>query len=331
VNDLSRAFLTGGSGLVGGHLLERLVASGTRVSCLVRSGAAEQTIIGRGGDPVRGSLFDVEGLASAMSGADVVFHVAGVNDTCPRDVSAMDRVNVEGTKAVIAAAAAGGVGRVVYTSSAAAIGERSGTIGTEATEHCGEYLSPYARSKHLAEVAAFDEASVRGVDLVAVSPSSVQGPGRASGSAEILLRVLNTKRPILVNTILSIVDIEDCTAGHIGAARLGRPGERYLLSGRSIGVGDAVELMSSIVGREMRPRWISEATARRLGIPATRVLAWVHPTAGICPALVRTLLHGHRFDGSRAERELGITYHPIEDTFSRTIAWFANEGLIEAD
>lgn len=327
----SRAFLTGGSGLVGGHLLERLVASGTRVSCLVRSEAAERAIVERGGEPVPGSLFDVERLTRDMSGADVVFHVAGVNDTCPIDVSGMDRVNIEGTRAVVAAAAAGGVGRVVYTSSAAAIGERRGTIGTEATEHCGEYLSPYARSKHLAEVAAFDEASMQGIDLVAVNPSSVQGPGRTSGSAEILLRVLNTKHPILVDTMLSIVDIEDCTAGHIRAARHGRAGERYLLSGRSLSVGDAVELMSSIIGREMRPRWISERTARQLGIPAARVLAWIRPTAGICPALVRTLLHGHRFDASRAERELDVTYHSIEDTFSRTIAWFSDEGLIEAD
>ena len=327
----SSAFLTGGSGLVGGHLLGRLTASGTSVAALVRSEEAERAVTERGGEPVRVDLLDVEGLTRAMSGVDVVFHVAGVNDTCPRHVDVMDRVNVDGTRAVVAAGAAAGVGRVVYTSSAAAIGERQGTVGTEATEHCGDYLSPYARSKHLAEIAAFEEAEVQGVDLVAVNPSSVQGPGRSSGSAEILLRVLNTTRPVLVDTFLSIVDIEDCTAGHLGAARHGTPGERYLLSGASIRVADAVAIASTAVGSEIRPRWISTAFARHVGVPIAGVLSWVRPSAGVCSALVHTLLHGHRFDGTRAVRELGIEYHAIEDTFVRTIEWFVDEGLLEAE
>lgn len=327
----SSAFLTGGSGLVGGHLLERLTASGTRVSALVRSPSAQRKVAERGAEPVPGDLFDAAGLARSMRGADVVFHVAGVNDTCPRDVAAMDRVNVEGTRAVIAAAALAGVERVVYTSSAAAIGERKGEIGGEATVHCGEYLSPYARSKHIAEIAAFDQASRCGIDLIAVSPSSVQGPGRATGSAEILLRVLNARRPILFDTFLSIVDIEDCANGHIAAAIHGRPGERYLLSGASISVPDAVAVASGIVGRNLTPQWISERAMTGFGIPAARVASWVRPSSGICPGLIRTLVHGHRFDGSKAERGLSIVYHPIEDTFMRTIEWFRAQGLIKAN
>ncbi len=327
----SSAFLTGGSGLIGGHLLARLAASGTRVSALVRSPSAQRKVAERGAEPVPGDLFDTAGLARSMRGIDVVFHVAGVNDTCPRDVGAMDRVNVEGTRAVIAAATLAGVERVVYTSSAAAIGERKGEIGTEVTVHSGEYPSPYARSKHLAEIAAFDQASRCGIDLIAVNPSSVQGPGRATGSAEILLRVLNARRPILFDTFLSIVDIEDCVSGHIAAARHGRPGERYLLSGASISVPDAVAVASGIVGRNLTPRWISERAMIGFGIPAARVASWVRPSSGICPGLIRTLVHGHRFDGSKAERGLSIIYHPIEDTFMRTIEWFRAEGLVKAN
>lgn len=325
----SNAFLTGGSGLVGGHLVKRLVASGVHVSALVRSDAAGRVVTAHGAEPTHGDLFDIDGLARSMRGADVVFHVAGVNDTCPRDVPAMDRVNVGGTRAVIAAAASAGVERVVYTSSAAAIGERIGTVGTEETVHCGEYPSPYARSKYLAEIGAFDEATKWGIDLVVVNPSSVQGPGRSTGSAEILLRVLNTRRPMLIDTTLSIVDIEDCTTGHIGAALHGRAGERYLLSGASISVADALDIASGITGREITPRWIPERIVRVVGVPAAGVVSLIRPSLGICPALIRTLLHGHRFDGSKAERDLGIVYHPIEDTFRRTIDWFKAEGLLE--
>jgi dihydroflavonol-4-reductase len=251
-----------------------------------------------------------------------------VNETCPRDVTAMDRVNVDGTMSVIRAAAAAGVGRVVYTSSAAAIGEEAGMIGTEATVHSGTYVSPYARSKHRAEVAALEQAAASGVDLVVVNPASVQGPGRSGGSARILLYALRSRRPVLVHTMISLVDIEDCTAGHIAAASRGRTGQRYLLSGATVPVADAVDLAAATTGRVVAPRWIGAGTLRSVGKTAAWLMHMVRPHSGICPALIETLLHGHRFDGSRAERDLALRYTPIEDTFARTIQWFEEQGLI---
>jgi dihydroflavonol-4-reductase len=263
-----------------------------------------------------------------MWGVDIVFHVAGVNEMCSKDPGAMDRVNIDGTVAVIEAAAVNGVRRVVYTSSAAAIGERRGMVGTEHTVHSGEYLSAYARSKHLAEVAAFEAADRLGVDLVVVSPSSVQGPGRSTGSAELLIRVLNSKHPILVDATLSIVDIEDCTRGHINAAEHGRAGERYILSGATLSVSEAVNLLAAASGRSIEPRWISESLIRSVGMAAARVVGAVRPSAGICPELITTLLHGHRLHGSKAANELRFAYRDVVDTFERTVRWFEDEDLI---
>lgn len=325
------AFLTGGSGIVGGHLLAALIGGGVAVRALARSEAAAGAVSDHGAVPVFGDLFDADALAEGMSGVDVIYHVAGVNESCSRDPRAMDRVNIDGTVAVIRAAAATGVRRVVYTSSAAAIGEREGTIGVEETVHSGEYLSAYARSKYLAEMVATEEASRLGVDLVVVSPSSVQGPGRATGSAELLLRALNSKRPLLVDVMLSIVDIEDCTTGHINAARYGSVGERYILSGATLSVAEVVDLLATVTGREIHPRWVSESLVRRLGIPAARIVAVVKPSLGVCPDLIRTLLHGHRFDGSKAAKELRFTYREPSDTISRTVQWFAEKGLVRGD
>jgi len=328
VTRANKAFLTGGSGLVGGHLLGRLVESGWVVDALVRSSEAAEKVTAFGGVAVRGDLLDSAGLAVLMRGAATVFHVAGVNDTCPRDTGPMDRVNIEGTRSVVKAAGEAGVGRVVYTSSAAAIGESAGAIGTEDSVHSGTFLSPYARSKYLAEIAAFAEADLHGVDLVAVNPSSVQGPGRATGSAEILIRMLNASRPILVDTSISIVDIEDCTDGHIAAATLGEPGTRYLLSAKAVSVADAVSVMERVLGRPVRPRWLPASVVRTLGMPLAWVAGSAKPDAGICPALVRTLLHGHRFDASRATDELGVVFRPATETLERTAEWLIAEGYV---
>jgi len=323
------AFVTGGSGLVGGHLIGGLVSEGWSVDALVRSRDAAEKVTALGASPVPGDLFDTSGLAGAMGRASIVFHVAGVNDTCPRDPGSMDRVNIEGTRSVVGAAAAAGVERIVYTSSAATIGEAAGVLATEATPHSGGFLSPYARSKYLAEQAAFAEANRLDIDLVAVNPSSVQGPGRATGSAGILIRILNSRRPILVDTNISIVDIEDCTMGHIAAATHGEPGARYVLSARPITVADAVSVTAEFLGQPIVPRWVPTRVAKAVALPLVWIAGKARPDAGICPALVRTLLHGHRFDATRATEQLGVTFRPATETLERTAEWLVAEGYVE--
>lgn len=319
--------VTGGSGLVGGDLIDHLVARGDTVRALVRSDRAAGIVSARGADPVTVDLFDHDSVRDGSWGADVLYHVAGVNEMCPRDPSLMDRVNIDAVRTVIAAAADAGVGRVVHTSSGAAIGEADGITGTEDIVHNGEYVSRYARSKHLGEVAALEQGQSSDIDVVVVSPSSVQGPGRSSGSARILLYVLTASRPFLYDTTMSFIDVRDCSRGHIAAAERGRAGRRYLLSGASLKASEAVVLAEEITGERIHPRWLGESTVRSLGGAG----AWAASlfSRQVCPDLVRTLLHGHRFDGSRAEHELGIRYTPIRETFTDTIAWFESEGLLD--
>ena len=131
--------------------------------------------------PSAGDLFDEGALVAGMHGCDTVFHVAGVNAMCLRDPNAMLRTNVDGSASVVQAAARAGVARVVFTSSAATIGEPRGVVGTEDTPHRGTFLSAYERSKFLAERRVLELGAELGVDVVCVNPSSVQGPGPDRG------------------------------------------------------------------------------------------------------------------------------------------------------
>jgi dihydroflavonol-4-reductase len=125
------------------------------------------------------------------------------------------------------------------------------------------------------------------------------------------------------------VDIEDCTTGHINAAIHGRAGERYILSGATLTVAAAIGLLSDASGNTINPRWVSEGAVRSAGMAVARVAAVARPSLGICPELIVTLLHGHRFNGSRASTDLRFTYTPVADTFSRTVAWLGERGLID--
>jgi dihydroflavonol-4-reductase len=320
--------VTGGGGVVGGALVRRLVGDGRTVRALSRSDASGGSLREMGAEPARGDVLDRASLIEAMRGCATVFHVAGVNAMCLRDPAPMLRTNVEGSANAIRAAAEAGVGRVVYTSSSSAIGEAHGTVGREDSPHRGWYLSAYERSKHDAERLAFGLAEELGVDVVAVSPSSVQGPGRATGSARLLLEVANGRLPLLVDTTISLVDIDDCAEGHVRAEARGTPGERYLLSGATLTTREAVAMLERVWGLPRRvrfaPAWVASAGGR-LAWAGARLL---RRDAPVCPEAVRTLLHGHRYDGSKATRDLGLSYTPVEETLRRTLEWCAERRLV---
>ena len=322
--------MTGGSGLIGTALVKRLVSRGDSVVALARSDSSERSLSSLGASVVRGDGLDEDVLAGAMDGCAVMFNVAGINSLCVDDPGPMERLNARGPMVAVRAASRAGVARVVHTSSASTIGEAPGTVGTEASAHRGWYLSTYERTKTEGERAAFAEARSLDLDLVCVNPSSVQGPGRAGGTARFLLAFLDGRLKVFVPTNVSLVDIADCVEGHLLAAERGVAGERYLLSGMALTLTEALTLAASVAGVDRRPRLLPRPVAT---VAATAVewgfrMARRHPP--VCREMVRTLLHGHRYDGSRATRELGLSYTEPRETLSRTVEWARAEGLLRS-
>ena len=322
--------VTGGTGFLGRALVERMLGARDQVKALARSDAATGELGALGAEPVRGDVLDLEALAAAMRGCDVVYHAAGANAFCVRDPSPMFEVNVRGSRNVVFAAARAGVRRVVYTSSAATLGEAGGTIGSEESPHRGWFLSDYERSKFEAEQAVFASARETGLEVVSVNPASVQGPGRATGSARLLLDYLNGRLKAVVDSQLSLVDIADCTEGHLLAGSRGTPGERYVLSGATLSVRDGLALVASLVGVDRPLRALPPSLAMAVATAAEAVGRVRRRNPRICRELARTLIHGHAYDGSKATRRLGLRYTPIEETLRRTVDWWVEQQLVHA-
>jgi dihydroflavonol-4-reductase len=320
--------VTGGTGYLGRAILERLLARGERVMALARSETSARVLGELGAEPVRGDVLDLEALASAMRGCNIVYHAAGANAFCVRDPSPMFEVNVRGSHNVVQAAARAEVERVVYTSSAATLGERKGTVGDERSPHRGWFLSNYERSKFEGERAVLAAADETGVEVVCLNPASVQGPGRSTGSTRLLLDYLNGRLKAVVDSTLSLIDIADCTAGHLLAASKGKAGERYVLSGATLTVREGLALLASVAGVEQPLRTLPPSLALAVAT-AAEAWAWIRrDTPRICRELARTLSHGHAYDGSKAAAELGLRYTPIEETLRRTIEWWVEKRLV---
>ena len=325
---MSRVFVTGGSGVIGSALVARLVERGDHVVALARSDAAAAALEGRGAYVVRGDTVDQAALVRGMDGCACAFHVAGVNALCVEDERPLQRVNVDGAVAAVRAAAQAGVPRLVHTSSAATIGEPPGVVGKEDTPHRGWYLSTYERTKTEGERAALATARELGQDVVCVNPSSVQGPGRAGGTGRFLIAFLDGRLKLFVDTHVSMVDIADCVEGHLLAAERGVSGERYVLNGMTLTIMQALALATDVAGVERSPRLVPRrlATAAATAVEGAFRLVRRHPP--VCREMVNTLLHGHRYDGSRAERDLGLRYTDPRETVRRTVEWARAEGLL---
>jgi len=316
--------VTGASGFLGRAIVEELVATGRPVRALARSDSSAQRLIALGAEPVRGDLRDRSSLEAGFEKCETVFHVAGANAFCVPNPRPMFEVNVAGSRTVVLAAAAAGVSRVVYTSSAATLDVASPS-GRRTPRR---FLSEYARSKDEAERAVMEAATTTGLTVICVNPASVQGPGRTSGTARLLIGYLNGKLPAAVDGPLNVIDIADCTRGHLLAEERGVAGERYLLCGASMTLRSGLALLSRLTGLADPPRFLPAKLAMAASACIEVVARVRRKPTRYCREMVRTLIEGAAYDGAPAARDLGLVYTPIEDTMRRTIRWYLAQGLI---
>ena len=318
--------VTGGTGVVGTPVVRYLVEAGREVRGLARSEASASRLAGMGAVPVLGDIGDPDSLAKAVAGCEVVYHIAGLVSFCPRRPDRLYEVNVEGSRNVVRAARRAGVRRLVHTSSVVAVGEKPGTVGTEATSHRGYYFSHYGRSKQQGESAAFEEAGE--MEVVVVNPASVQGAGRVMGTGGLLLQAVNGRFRFLVDTPISIVDTDDCALGHLAAEQRGIPGQRYILSGFTITLRQAVALMGDLTGRRYRIRFIPRGVLAPVSLIAD-VAGQFIDSVPLCKETVQLMRFGASYDGSRATGELGLKYRSARETFTGALESFRAAGLTD--
>jgi dihydroflavonol-4-reductase len=322
----SRVLVTGGTGFLGGLLLTRLVREGRQVRALVRRAGDRERLPTPEVELALGDLADEEALARAADGCEVVYHAAGVNQLCLPDPTPLYQVNVEGTRHLLWAAQRAGVRRVVYTSSAATLGvDQHHRPLDETAPPPPQLTSHYARSKLEAELVAL---GFTAVEVVALNPSSVQGPGRVTGTAKVFLDYLNGKLPFDLPSRFGICYTEDCVNGHLLAEAKGRPGQRYVLNTATVSNREAIDLIAVIAGLTDRPRTLPLplAMATAACLESFARMRGTRPV--LCREAVRTLGQPHLYDGSRAERELGLQYTPLREAMAATVRWYVEQGLV---
>lgn len=318
------AFLTGATGFIGSRVARLLRERGYRLRCLVRASSDTKDLERAGAELVCGELHDAAVLARGLDGAALAIHMAGAYEMGLVDVAALERTNIEGTRAFIAAVERAGTPRAVYVSTTAALGPVPEGEGDETTEHPGDrYRSTYERTKTEAHRLAV-AAQRRGVPLIIVCPAVVYGPGDRSPHALFMMDLIRGRVPGLPTRPAwwSYVHVDDVAEGIVAAAERGRPGETYVLSGEHMRMDEFARRVARLAGRRPPP-FRFPAPVLRISATLMDVIARV---TGLRTSINREnveMVNGWRWlhSHAKATRELGWVPRPLAEGLPETVAW----------
>ena len=324
--------ITGATGFLGAHLVQRLSASGRRVRALVRAASIQAAPNGPGIETATGDVNDLASLESACQGAAAVIHAAGLvaySRAARRD---LERVNVDGTANVLTACERAGVGRLVFVSSVAAVGA-SHTPGASLTEEAsytlGRYNLGYFETKRKAERMVLDAGRQDRIHASAVNPSSIYGAGDArKGSRSVHVKVARGVFRFSPPGGVNVIALEDVVEGVCRALERARNGERYILAGENLRIRDLHRLIAAEAGVAPPGIHLSAPVARLLGrgCGVLERLGLRGPFDSEA-ALASTLFHW--FDASKARRELGLEPRPAREAIAASVGWMRDNGVLD--
>jgi dihydroflavonol-4-reductase len=321
----SKKLVIGASGFLGSHVTRQLVEAGEDVRVMLRRTSSTNGIDDLAVERCYGDVFDDDALRAAMAGCDVVYYCVVDARMWLRDPAPLFKTNVEGLRHVLDAALGADLRKFVFTSTAGTLAISDDGPVTEDDPHNWDQGGAYIEARVAAEKMVLSYARDRGLPAVAMCVSTTYGPGdwAPTPHGSLLAGVAAGRFPFYFGYSSEVVGIEDAARAMLLAAERGRNGERYIVSDRYMSVRELHSIAATAVGG--RPPAI--------GIPMAVMRAGARVNDVMARLLRRDLPFAHAgmrmaelmspLDHSKAERELGWTPEPVEDSIRKAAVFFA--------
>ncbi|HRH64801.1 MAG TPA: NAD-dependent epimerase/dehydratase family protein [Bacteroidia bacterium] len=327
--------VTGGTGLVGSHLLLELSRKGKKIRALRRPGSTDAQTdrvfrdtpgLVNGIEWFEGDVTDVYSVLEAMDGVEEVYHAAGLISFVPTDFDRMMKVNVEGTANMVNVALEKGIERFCHISSVAALGRSDeGTpINEKSVWKTSSLNSNYAISKYGAEREVWRGVE-EGLNAVIVNPSIIIGPGNwDSGSARMIQQVWNGLR-FYTKGVTGFVDVRDVVSAAICLMEKKVNGQRYILNSENV----SYQSLFETIAVHLHKKKPSMLVTPFLGEIAWRTLALTHvfsrKKAFITKETARNAQRTWNYSNEKVIKEIGIRFIPVADSIANACKCFMNE------
>ena len=320
-----RAFVTGATGFIGSHTAERLARAGHELNCLVRKTSDTGRLEKLGAALAFGDVTDRASVLEGMNGCDWVITIAAAYSFWLPRKRTYAEVNVGGTRNVMECALEAGVSKIVHVSTVAIYGKPAERPFKEESDPGPVRFSEYAQTKYEGDLIAWELFKTKGLPLVVVYPGGVLGPDDPKATGEYIQNLINSRMPATVfdDVLFPWVHVRDGAEVIVRAAeKEGNIGEKYLAVGQNLTFGQINRMISGISGVTLpkfkMPDPLATGNAMLLTILADIVKK--PPLLGMAVDQIRTMKEGGEVDGSKVERDLGVTYTPIRVAIEEAIA-----------
>ncbi len=324
--------VTGATGFVGAAVVRQLLDRGESVRVFTRENSDRRNIEGLDVEIAVGDLCHPDSIERAVKGCRALYHVAADYRLWTRTPETLYRINVDGSRDLLRAAAAAGVTRIVYTSSVATLGiNKDGTPADETTPvTLGDMIGHYKRSKYLAEQEVTRLIADEGLPVVIVNPSTPIGPRdvKPTPTGRMVVEAAAGRMPAFVDTGLNVVHVEDVASGHLLAFDKGEVGQRYVLGGTDMTLADILGIIAAATGRKAPKVRLPHNAIMPLALAAE---SWARVSGREPFATVEGIKMAKKrmfFSSAKAEERLGYRSGPPERALEDAVAWFRTEGYL---
>jgi nucleoside-diphosphate-sugar epimerase len=322
-----KIFVTGGTGFIGGRLIEKLIEDNHEIVLLMRNPDKAGIFKSRKVTIISGDLFDRDNLKKGMIGCDWVFHLAAFTKPWSKVPEKFYKTNVTGTINILETALDCNVKKVVLTSTAGTMSySHDGKPVNELTNINPVYHTLYESTKAEAEQIARKYCQ-KGLDVVIVNPTRVYGPGRLTKSNSltkiIKLYIVGFWRilPGKGDSSGNYVFIDNVVEGHLLAANNGVKGERYILGGENLSFNDLFRIIGETAGRKRKVFTLSFTVLKVF----VKISTLITKLTGMPPVITGDWLDKYSknwiMSSEKAINEIGYKITPFSDGVRETIRW----------
>ncbi|OQX92837.1 MAG: hypothetical protein B6D58_00980 [candidate division Zixibacteria bacterium 4484_95] len=319
-----KIFITGATGFIGKHLIKRLSQTEHKLYCLVRKSSKVSAIEESGATLIIGNVTDKNSLREGMKGCDWVINLANIYSFWEPNRQIFEEVNVGGTRNVMECALETGISKVVHVSTAGIYGKPKDCPFNEESQVGPVRFCEYFKTKYEGDLIAWELYEKKGLPLVMIYPSAVLGSGDTKATGRYIKNLINRSLPATIfhDSVLTWVHVRDVAEAIVKAVeKENNLGEKYLIGKQQLSFREINEMIREVSGVSLPKIHLPEFMV----FINARILTWLAdiikkpPLWEMSMDQMKVMKEGFCVDGSKVERELGITYTPIRIALEEAI------------